>query len=236
MRRKSFSLVLLILIIILVVFLVVLLVSLINKPHKESTNSSQTSQTIENKLDSSFIESLNDIESSGTENTSTSGEETQTQTESNKQATTPEEETQTISLNEHNYKLDKKIKTSIVDSSSGNKELKYEIDDKDFTIQYGSSSEKSFQDLKASEDLTGYIESKFGVSLTSKLKTGKINNLDLIICSVSKDSRQYYLLFTPLTDSEVAYAKLFKKTNKSELLDDLSEALNEISSIIVSKE
>ena len=46
----------------------------------------------------------------------------------------------------------------------------------------------------------------------------------------------FYLLFTPLNDSEVAYAKLYDTDNSSNLLSDLSEPLNNISKVIDSME
>lgn len=239
MRRKSFSLVLLILIIVLVVFLVILLVSLINKPHKKSDDKNQTSQTVENKLDASFIESLNDIASSDEESPQSNDQTTQEEDATKQDQNVPKtnsEETVLFNLNGYDYRITKNAKTLLVDSVSGNQEMMYELNDKPFTINYGSNSEKTFQELKASEDLTSYIESKYGITLTSKLKTGNINNLDLIICSASEGEKQIYLLFTPLTDSEIAYAKIYNKTNINELLSDISEPLSEISSIISSKE
>ena len=227
MRRKSFSLVLLILIIILVISLVVLLVSLINKPPKVSDKGNQT--TVENKLDASFIESLNDIDSD-------TGDETETQQTIQAPENTEVSDSgegSTVEFNGHNYKIKDNVETSIDDNKN---ELKYEIADKNYLIYYGSNASKSFQDLKAEEDLKGYIENEYSVSLTSSLKTGNINGLDLIICSASEDSKQIYLLFTPLTDSEVAYARIYNKTNENELLNDISEPLAEISSIISNKE
>lgn len=234
MRRKSFSLVFLILIVTLVVFLVIVLVSLINKPKKETnTTNNQINKTIINKLDSSFIESLNDIAS--TDSNTSEGTSSQAQPQPTPQETN-DQEFNSISLNNHNYKLSKTAQASIIDSATGEKEIKYELTDKNFTIFYGSNSEKTFQDFKSTQDLTEYIESKYGLSLTSKLKTGTINGLDLIICSASENSKPIYLLFTPLTDSEIAYAKIYNQTNENELLQDISDPLNEISSIILSKE
>lgn len=235
MRRKSFSLVLLILIVALVVFLVIFLVSLINKPKKNNTINNQTSKTVEKKLDASFIESLNDIK---TEDTETEEQPSETTDENPSSETEQSEVSQTadISFNDHNYKIKSEAQTSVVDALSEKKELRYELPEKGYIIQYGSNAEKSFQDFKSTEDLKAYIESQYGVTLTSSLKTGKISGLDLVICSASEDSKQIYLLFTPLTDSEIAYARIYNKNSENELLDDISEPLSEISSIISSKD
>lgn len=235
MRRKSFSLVLLIFIVSLVVFLVILLVSLINRPQKGKNINNQTSKTVEKKLDSAFIESLNDIESENAETEDQSSDNNDVPQNSDSEQLDDNNAT-SVELNNHSYKLKSEAQTSIVDSLTEKKELRYELPEKSYVIQYGSIADINFQDFKSTDDLKSYIETEYGVTLTSSLKTGKISELDLVICSASEDSKQIYLLFTPLTDSETAYAKIYNKANENELLNDIAEPLNEISSIISSKE
>lgn len=232
MRRKSFSLVLLIFIVSLVVFLVILLVSLINRPQKGKNINNQTSKTVEKKLDSAFIESLNDIESETEEQSSDNNDVPQ----NSDSEQLDDNNATSVELNNHSYKLKSEAQASIVDSLTEKKELRYELPEKSYVIQYGSNADKNFQDFKSTDNLKSYIETEYGVTLTSSLKTGKISGLDLVICSASEDSKQIYLLFTPLTDSETAYAKIYNKANENELLNDIAEPLNEISSIISSKE
>ena len=238
MRRKSFSLVLLIFIIIAVIFIVIFSLSLINgfgnkkeNKNKNETEVAKTNETSENVLDSSFFDSLEVIEN-GADNTTNSTPVTNT--------TAPDENTNTdstknsISLNNHSYNLNSTVKASVKKASNGRQELDVTYPDKKYTITYGTDNSKSFEDLKDDENIKNTIEKSYNVTVTSALKQGTVSNMNLIICTVSEDNTVAYFLITPLKDNEVAYSKIYNSEDNKSLINDLSDPLNSVSSIISS--
>lgn len=238
MRRKSFSLVLLIFIVIAVIFLVIFSLSLINgsgnkknNKKKNETEVAQTNETSENVLDSSFFESLEVIEN---------GSNTNTDSTPTNDTTTPEENTNTvptentISLNNHSYNLDNSVEATAQITPNGKQELQITYPDKNYTITYGTDNSKSFDELKNDADLKTTLENSYNITVTSALKQGTVSNMNLIICTVSEDSKTAYFLITPLKDNELAYSKIYNSEDNQSLISDLSEPLNSVSAIISS--
>ncbi len=222
MRRKSFSLVLLITIIILVILAVVLSIRLINRPEKESDNSNNSSESQDNNsskvtkfnnLDNSFVDTLETIQSNDQEETNT----------------------YFVSLSNHTYKFDKSIQASVEENDS-NKVLKVTYPGKEYNIVFSTNKDKTFTELKNTENLKEFIEENYKVTITSPLKSGTLNNLNIIICTISEDTNVAYLVFTPVSDSEIAVAKIYKVTDSTALLEDISAPLSSVSSIISSIE
>ena len=228
MRRKSFSLVLLILIIISVLAIVVLSIHLINKPHNDDNN---------NKSDNQQTENLNTVDDSGSSslnNNTTSNVNSTTQVPTNTVEPAPVSENNVITLNNHSYKFGSDVSAEESEDTNGKKVIKYSRSGKKYSIIYGSIPDNKIDDLKNEANLSEYIETEYKVKLTSGVKAGNLSNLDLVICSISENGNAAYLLFTPLKNSEVAYAKIYNSENIAELVPDLNDSLNEVSSIISS--
>ena len=252
MKRKSFNLVSLILIVIVILALVVLSVYLINKPskrgkNKENTSDNQTEVANVNssnhkskKLDESFFDSLEYLDAREETTEGSNEEPTEEISEVLPEETSQEEPVSTDNvqtINNHTFKLSTTAEATVSENSSTNtQELKINYPNYNFRIIFSTDSSTNFENLKSSSGLKSLIESKYKVSVSDSIRSGTLNGLNLIICSISDNEGSAYLLFTPLNDSEVAYAKIYNKENNQNLLDDLSDSLNEISSIISSVE
>lgn len=240
MRRKSFSLVLLILIVVLVVFLVILSIFLINKSsnkksEKEKNNTEnevEISQTDDNSnvLDSSFFESLDVIDNASSNSTENNSDNNENDVVS--ENTEPEENI--LTLNNHSYKFDNSTQATIKNGANNTSEFDITYSDKIYKLSYGTDSTQTFEDLKGNSDLKDFIENTYNVSVTSALKQGNVANLDLIICTISEENKKAYFLFTPLNANEIAYAKIYNSVDEQSLINDLSDPLNSVSSIISS--
>lgn len=249
MRRKSFSLVLLIFIVVAVILTVVFSISLINgfgsnnhnskdkSKKKNETEVSQTNNISENILDNSFFDSLDVIEN-GVTNTVNSTSTSNSAGTSN--TTVPQENTNSVptenlvSLNNHSYKFDSSVQATAKTASNGKQELQITYPEKKYTINYGTDSSKSFEDLKNDADIKTTLENSYNITVTSALKQGTVSNMNLIICTVTEDNKTAYFLATPLKDNEIAYAKIYNSENSQSLVDDLSDPLASVSSVISS--
>ena len=99
---------------------------------------------------------------------------------------------------------------------------------------FNTDNKISFDTLKSTNDLQNYISNTYNLNITSSLKSGNINNLDIIIFTISDDTGVGYCIFTKLNDSEVAYAKIYNTENSSKLISDLSNPITKISAVIAS--
>ena len=89
----------------------------------------------------------------------------------------------------------------------------------------------TFSDTLNKEGLKSYLESTYGITITSELKTGTVNNIQMIICSMADGSSVGYFIITPYSDSEILCLKVFDANNQYALIQDLSEPINDIDSI-----
>lgn len=89
----------------------------------------------------------------------------------------------------------------------------------------------SFDDVLHKDSLKSHIETTFNVQVTSELKTGTINELQMILCTIADSTSVGYFAITPFNESEVLCIKIYDVNNPMALIKDLSEPLNDISSI-----
>lgn len=235
MRKKSINLILLIFIIILIISLVITSVYLINhsnnksKEDNESISSKERTSHVELQLTNvtsenneihitntnSILNSLNNFENIGnTENASTVSENS------------------TLILNNHIYSFDNSVEASVVENSSNKQELQIKYLNYNFQISFNTNSSITFEDLKNSSSLKDYLESNYNINITSALKSGTLENLNIIICTISDNKGQAYFIVTPLNNSEIAYIKIYNTDDNQILIDDLSNPIDQISSII----
>ena len=89
----------------------------------------------------------------------------------------------------------------------------------------------SFNDVLGKEGLKSYLETTHNIQVTSELKTGTVNDIQMIICTIADGSTVGYLIITPLNDQEVVCLKVYDANNQLALIKDLSEPINDINSI-----
>lgn len=137
------------------------------------------------------------------------------------------EKAQPVTLKNHTYSFQNLGEYSITGAPS------YEfVELKKGNHLYRLSVEKSsFNDILSKDGLKSYLEKTFNVQVTSELKTGTINDMQMILCSVADSCSVGYFIITPFNDSEVLCVKVYDANNQMALIKDLSEPLNDINTI-----
>lgn len=243
-KRKSISLFLIIFIMILIILLAILAIKLLK--NKDNTNLSDNNSNAQAQLS---IET-NDIEFNDVENTSNFNEITNyiENTNSNSENATKINETITnstensidnqitdssykLTLNNHTYKFKNNEKASIIQD---NEKSAIQTINSDFNYKmlFNTDNTTTFNALKENSNLKTSLESNYNFTITSNLKIGNINNLNVIAFTISDINGIGYCVITPLNDTEITYTKIYNTANTAELVSDLSNPLTEISSII----
>lgn len=243
-KRKSISLFLIIFIMILIILLAILAIKLLK--NKDNTNLSDNNSNAQAQLS---IET-NDIEFNDVENTSNFNEITNyiENTNSNSENATKINETITnstensidnqitdssykLTLNNHTYKFKNNEKASIIQD---NEKSAIQTINSDFNYKmlFNTDNTTTFNALKENSNLKTSLESNYNFTITSNLKIGNINNLNVIAFTISDINGIGYCVITPLNDREITYTKIYNTANTAELISDLSNPLTEISSII----
>ena len=137
----------------------------------------------------------------------------------------------TFILNNHTFNFNNSENVSIIDDSNKSA-LKILNSNSDTTIILNTDNTINFNTLKNTPSLKDYLESKYNISITSDIKAGTIKNLNIIIFTISDDNKMAYFVINPLNDSELIYSKIYNNSDMSTLINDLSQPLDEISSII----
>lgn len=236
MRKKSINLILLIFIILLIISLVITSVYLINYSNKseeddESTSSNENTSHIELQLTNVSSEN-NDTHSTDTNENSILSSLNNFEDIENNEDTNDIPENSTLILNNHIYTFDNSVEASVVENSSNKQELQIKYLNYNFQISLNTDSSMTFEDLKNNSSLKDYLESNYDINITSSLKSGTLENLNIIICTISDNKGQAYFVITPLNNAEVAYIKIYNTNDNQVLIDDLSNPIDQISSII----
>lgn len=231
-RRKKINLWLLILIILFIVAIVFTIIHMSNSSKANSDNrySKKSSDNVINRESSgSTIGKVNSYDSFSDiaivpDNTGT----VEMYNEIPAEESTPQEPEQTpLSLNEHTYNFKDLGESSL--TGEGNNQY---VELKKENILYRIKTEKStFNDTLNKEGLKAYLESTYGVTITSEIKTGTVDNIQMIICSIADGNSVGYFIITSLNDSEILCLKVFDANNQFALIQDLSEPINDIDSI-----
>lgn len=147
--------------------------------------------------------------------------------ENESQEATPSTELHIVKANNHTYTFDNNYAISLKnDGPDQYVELKY----KNFLYKVNTTS-ISFSELKSNQNLKEYIEKTYKLQVTSDIKSGSFCGNNLIICTIAENNEVAYLLITPLNDSEILVLKIFNNKNKSAMIEDLTEILNNISTL-----
>ena len=231
-KRKSISLILIIFIILLVATLVIIIAKFLQKSNSDNLAEENTNSSVELSVNS--VDNFDDISSDNSiENTTNTVEENNSLQNTSTSNTTNEQKS--LTLNNHTYKMEENVDATLVQNNNSSA-IQIVYPDYNYKMIFNTSSTINFTDLKNHSDLKNYLESTFNLKITSTLKSGNINNVNVILFTISDTTGNGYCVFTPLNDSEVAYAKLYDTDNSSNLLSDLSEPLNNISKVIDSME
>ncbi len=233
-RKKSINLFILVLIVLLVIALIITIFKLfINPQNTDDSISNDTSQDTQVKVSletnsSSFNEVENITDSNISQNTLNNIVDVSTSNSLNENTTSSQ--SRSLSLNNHDFTFNKSAQISLVQD---NNKSAIQAIYSDFNYKMLLNTDTiSFNDLKNITSLKDYIQNTYQVSITSNLKTGILNNLDLILFSISDNNGIGYCLFTPLSDSETLYVKIYNISDNQTLIDDLSNPIDEISSIL----
>lgn len=136
-----------------------------------------------------------------------------------------------LTLNNHTFTFEESVDASII-SDSNTSALQILNQGSDSKIILNIDNSINFETLKSTPSLRNYLETKYNISITSDVKSGKIQNLNVILFTISDNNGVAYFVITPLNDSEVIYSKIYNKSDMSNLINDLSKPIDEISSII----
>lgn len=241
-RKKSINLILLIFILLLLIALIILIFFLFkhSKDHTENTENTVTNQEnisvqlevqtnknniLQNSSGNNSIENnsavsninLNDIPEI-TEQTN----ESPTTSTSNK-----------LTLNDHTFTFDNDLDISI-DNSTSNPEIKIISNDFNYKMIFNTNNLMSFNTLKTNSHLKDYLTSTYNINITSAVKYGTVNNLEIIVCAISDNNEPAYFIITPLNSTEIAYTKIYNTSDTSKLISDLSVPVDELSKILSS--
>lgn len=235
MRKKSINLILLIFIILLIIVLIITSVYLINH---SNNNSKEDDESISSKENTSHVElQLTNVtsENNGIQATNTNSilnSLNNFEDIGNTENANNISENSTLILNNHIYSFDNSVEASVVENSSNKQELQIKYLNYNFQIFLNTDSSVTFEDLKTNSSLKDYLESNYNINITSSLKSGTLANLNIIICTISDNKGQAYFIVTPLNNSEIAYIKIYNTDDNQILIDDLSNPIDQISSII----
>lgn len=244
-KRKSISLILIIFIILLVVALVILIAKVFqNNEDDEVSNNSDieisvntSTENTTNSTDYDILASENSTENNVITNDTNTDSSTNNTTENttSTENTTTNTEPKTITLNGHNYKIKDNLEATIIQNNNSSA-IQTVYPDYNYKMIFNTSSNTNFADLKSNSDLKTYLESTFNLKITSAIKSGNLNNLNVILFTISDSIGNGYCVFTSLNDNEIAYAKLYDTSDSSKLISDLSTPLANISELIASME
>ncbi|MBO5348325.1 MAG: hypothetical protein J6A89_00665 [Clostridia bacterium] len=242
-KRKSINLFLLIFIVLALTSLIILTVYFLNNSEDDNVPTKNTSN-IEN-----FSSELNENTNTNANTNNTNQTETNTlqnnnstfnsienfgdfeDINTNETTTQNSSQTKNLTLNDHTLTFDNSVDASIVQNSNAS-ELQINYPDFNLKMLFGTNKSTTFESLKTNTSLRSHLESTYNITVTSALKSGNLNDLDVIICTISDTTGQAYFIITPLSDSEILYSKVYNTSNTQTLIEDLSKPLDEISSII----
>ncbi len=235
-RRKKINLWLLILIILFIIAIVFTIIHMSNssKANSDSRYSERNDNTVNKELNGSTIgkvdsyDSFSDISvvpnGSGTVEMYNEIPNSNTNPES---STSPQVENEPVKIADHIYSF-----KNLGDFSISGQEQNQFVDLKKGNLLYRLRAEKvSFNDVLGKEGLKSYLETTYNIQVTSELKTGTVNDIQMIICTIADGSTVGYLIITPLNDQEVVCLKVYDANNQLALIKDLSEPINDINSI-----
>lgn len=231
-KRKSINLFLIIFILLFISILILFVVNIIANKKQEtsklSQNNEENNSAVQFTVDSNNTEDTSDFDDISSINSVNTNESTvQNTNNSNTQ------NEKTLSLNHHSYVFDQSTQASLIKDNNV-ETLQILYPDFQYKILYNTDNSINYENLRNQSNLKSYLEDNYNFQITSNLKTGTINNMNMIIFTFSDNIGIGYCIFTSLNDSEIAYAKIYNTDNNKELIADLSNPITKLSLIISS--
>lgn len=236
-KRKSINLFLIIFILLFISILILFVVNIIANKKQETSKLSQNNEennsavqfTVDsnNTEDTSDFDDISSINSVNTNELPTNESTVQNTNNSNTQ------NEKTLSLNHHSYVFDQSTQASLIKNNNV-ETLQILYPDFQYKILYNTDNSINYENLRNQSNLKSYLEDNYNFQITSNLKTGTINNMNMIIFTFSDNMGIGYCIFTSLNDSEIAYSKIYNTDNNKELISDLSNPITKLSLIISS--
>lgn len=139
-------------------------------------------------------------------------------------------ESTTINFNKHSYIFDKSDNVELLNN---NTKQYIQLDYNGYIYKVNTDS-TSFSDIKNKSDLKTTLNQKYKINITSDIKAGNHNGLELILCTISENDSIGYFIITPLNESEIIFVEIYNSIDPSILISDLTNPLNDISAKIIS--
>lgn len=230
-KRKKINLWLLVLVVLFIMALIFTIIHMTNssRANSDSRYNNVTQQNSENISKNTQENTITNKESDGSEIGQVDSYDlfSDIETSQNAENRETQERAVPVKLDNHTYTFKDIGKASI----QGNKPNQY-VELKTKTLLYKILVNKSsFSDLLNKEGLKQYIQDTYRVQVTSELKTGNMNNMKIILCTVADGKNVAYLIITPLNDSESLVLKVYDARNAFGLIQDLTEPFNELEKI-----
>ncbi|MBP3707949.1 MAG: hypothetical protein J6J36_05010 [Clostridia bacterium] len=141
---------------------------------------------------------------------------------------TQEPESNTINFNNHSYVFDKNDHVELLND---NAKQYIKLDHNGYTYRINTDA-ISFSDVKNQDDLKATLNQKYKINITSDIKAGNYNDLDLILGTISENDALGYFIITPLNENEIVFIEIYNSIDTSKLISDLTDPLNDISTKI----
>ena len=138
-----------------------------------------------------------------------------------------ENNSQDIELGGHKYNYQELGSASL----KGDDSYKYVELKKGDTLYRITTATSSFDDTKGKENLKSYLENTYKIQITSELKIGSLNGINMIICTMAETTSVGYFIITPLNDNETICMKVYDANNLFGLIKDLSVPINDIDAL-----
>lgn len=135
-----------------------------------------------------------------------------------------------INYNNHSYIFDKNDSVELLEDNL-KQYIKFDYNGYIYRI---NTDTISFSNLKKQNDLKSFLAENYRINITSDIKSGNYNNLDLILCTISDGDAVGYFVITPLKNNEIVYFEIYNSYDTSMLISDLTDPLNYIDSKIKS--
>lgn len=245
-RRKKISLFLLILITLFIIALIFTVIHIFNNSKANSDLNINENMTINlsaeesenkisntnNKISSNLFNNFNDFNDFveiSTNNNQSENTINQQQNSLNNNISEPTEVQNTeLELNSHKYEFNNTEKASLITENSN----QYIQIKKSTCILNINTDTLNYSSLKTQKNLKSFLSKNYNLNITGDIKTGKIKNIDIIVFAFSENNSIGYFIISPLNDTEIIYSKVYNIEDASILIKDLSEPIDEISSII----
>lgn len=225
-RKVKINLLLLIFITIFIIALVFTAIHFINSSNA-NTNESPSEYTSVSKSQNSKT-SLNNLNIGKDTFSNFNSIDEKFNSNSNQEFTPTTTEPKAINFNNHSYIFDKDDQVELLNN---NTKQFLQLNHQGYIYRI-NTDKTSFSDIKKQGNLVTTLNQKYKINITSEVKTGNYNGLDLILCTISENDAMGYFIITPLNEKEIIFIEIYNSVDTSTLISDLTDPLNDINTKI----